>query len=334
MTTDSWEYVLAHMLEDADVPCKDIVEIEPLLGGVSSDIVRFKTSDGNQYCAKRALKQLKVAQEWLASTERNQSEIKWLKQANAIYQGCAPKVICESHPFSTVILEYLPKDDYFLWKDHLLAEQVDEDIATNVGEIMGHIHAKTLNQKNIATAFDNDTLFDQLRLDPYLRSTAKVHTDLSDKILAVLQDTATHKMALVHGDLSPKNILVNKQSKNPILLDAECAWYGDPAFDGAFLLTHFFLKSVYNPNSRRQYMQLARNFIKQWQSYIPNEHGVDLQKRTYRLLPCIILARIDGKSPVEYLDEPQRDSIRQATRALIAEGCCDLEAIVKKFAAL
>ena len=53
------------------------------------------------------------------------------------------------------------------------------------------------------------------------------------------------KRALVHGDVSPKNILVGP--RGPVFLDAECAWYGDPAFDLAFCLNHLLLKCLWTP---------------------------------------------------------------------------------------
>jgi len=114
------------------------------------------------------------------------------------------------------------------------AGRADPKVPAAVADALGRIHAATLNDASAAEEFPTDHLIDALRLDPYLRYTAGRHPDLSAKILGVLETTAKTKIALVHGDVSPKNILVSKRDGHPVLLDAECAWYGDPAFDAAF----------------------------------------------------------------------------------------------------
>ena len=115
----------------------------------------------------------------------------------------------------------------------------------------------------------------------------------------------------MHGDVSPKNILVGPEG--PVFLDAECAWYGDPAFDLAFCLNHLLLKCVWVPAAKEKLLQC---FSALSSSYLQRFSPENLEKRTASLLPALLLARVDGKSPVEYLDEAQRSFVRERARSL------------------
>lgn len=306
----TWEALLPPIFASAGIDASGTLEIAPLTGGVSSDIVRIRLPDGRQYCAKRALSKLKVATDWQAPLERNQYEVAWLRRANAIVPGAAPEVIGEDRGHGIALLEYLPADDYLLWKSELLAGHADPSVPVAVANALGRIHAATLNDPTTAAEFPTDHLIDALRLDPYLRFTATRHPELADRILAVLATTAGTKLALVHGDVSPKNILVSKRDGHPVLLDAECAWYGDPAFDAAFCLNHLALKSIHLPALRGNLLDQANVFATTWLGHFPAELRPGIEARTAALLPCLMLARVDGKSPVEYLSEINRQVVR------------------------
>lgn len=306
----TWEALLPPIFATAGIDAGGALEIAPLTGGVSSDIVRIRLDDGRQYCAKRALGKLKVATDWQAPLERNQYEVAWLRRANAIIPGAAPQVIGEDRAHGIALLEYLPAEDYVLWKAELLAGRADPSVPVAVATALGSIHAATLNDPTAAAEFPTDHLIDALRLDPYLRFTAGRHPELSDRILAVLATTANTRLALVHGDVSPKNILISKRDGHPVLLDAECAWYGDPAFDAAFCLNHLVLKSIHLPALRDTLLGQAAAFAATWLAYFPGEMRADTEARVAALLPCLMLARVDGKSPVEYLSDANRQVVR------------------------
>jgi aminoglycoside phosphotransferase (APT) family kinase protein len=317
MDADSWEALLAPMFAMAGISPASPLVIEPLTGGVSSDIVRIELPDGRQYCAKRALRKLKVASDWQAPLERNHYEIAWLRRANAIVPGAAPEVIGEDAEHGIALLEFLPPGDYLLWKSELLAGRADPRVASAVAGALGRIHAATFHDASAAAEFPTDHLIDALRLDPYLRFAAARHPALSARILAVLATTATTRLALVHGDVSPKNILVSRADGHPVLLDAECAWYGDPAFDGAFCLNHLVLKSIHLPALREILLDQAQAFASTWLEHLPAGHRAGIEARTAALLPCLMLARVDGKSPVEYLSESNRQVVRDRAIAYI-----------------
>ncbi|MGE5105423.1 MAG: phosphotransferase family protein, partial [Betaproteobacteria bacterium] len=135
---------------------------------------------------------------------------------------------------------------------------------------------------------------------------------------ALAARTATTKRALVHGDVSPKNILLGPHG--PVLLDAECAWYGDPAFDAAFCLNHFLLKCIARPSSTGAYLRCFAAFADGYLAGTTWEPRAEIEARIASLLPALFLARIDGKSPVEYVTaEGDRRRVRDAARPLIAQ---------------
>lgn len=319
MADESWDALLPRLFADAGIAAGGGFRVAPLTGGVSSDIVRVELADGRAFCAKRALPQLKVATEWKAPLERNHYEVAWLRRAGGLVPGAAPQVLAEDRANGVALLEFLPPEDYVLWKAELLAGRADPHVPVAVANALGRIHAATLDDPVVAAAFPTDELFDALRLDPYLRYTAGRHPDLSARILAVLEATAGNRIALVHGDASPKNILVSKRDGHPVLLDAECAWYGDPAFDAAFCLNHLVLKSVHLPAAAHDLVWQAHAFAAEWIRHFPEPLQAAIDARVAALLPCLMLARVDGKSPVEYLSEASRQRVRELSMPLIAD---------------
>lgn len=316
MNQDSWDAVLPPMLRSAGLPDAEF-RVEPLTGGVSSDIVRVTLADGRLACAKRALARLKVATDWQAPLERNHYEVAWLRRASVIVPGAAPKVFAEDEARGIALLEYLPPDDYRLWKTDLLAGRADPDVPVRVAEALGRIHAATLNDATAAAEFPTDHLIDALRFDPYLRFLAGRYPALAPGILATLDRSWKTRLALVHGDVSPKNILVSIADGHPVLLDAECAWYGDPAFDAAFCLNHLILKSIHLPPLRSELLRQAQSFADTWLGYFPPGLRPDLDDRAAALLPSLMLARVDGKSPVEYLNDDSREKVREISIPMI-----------------
>lgn len=327
---DGWADLLPPLFAKAGIAVPGALAIVPLTGGVSSDIVRVELGDGQVYCAKRALPKLKVASDWQAPLERNHYEIAWLQKAGEIVPGAVPGVIGEDRAHGIAVLDYLPPQDYLVWKAELLAGRADPRVPAALANVLGAIQAKTLGDPAIAKAFPTDAFFDALRLDPYLRTLAGRHPDLAAPLLAVVNATARNKMALVHGDVSPKNILVARADAHPVLLDAECAWYGDPAFDAAFLLNHLLLKAVHLPALAPQLGAQAQNFFTLWLGHFPKATRVDLQARTAALLPCLLLARVDGKSPVEYLDPAEQQQVRDLAMPLIANPPAELATVIAK----
>jgi len=317
MASDSWEALLPAMFASAGIALEGALRVTPLTGGVSSDIVRVDLPDGRAFCAKRALSQLKVAAEWKAPLERNHYEIAWLRRAGTIVPGAAPEVLAEDREHGIALLQYLPPADYTLWKSDLLAGRADPAVPSRVADTLGRIHAATLDDATAAAEFPTDHLIDALRFDPYLRAIAARYPELAPHILATMDASRHTHLALVHGDVSPKNILVSVHDGHPVLLDAECAWYGDPAFDAAFCLNHLVLKSIHLPPLGPILLGQASGFASSWLSHFPSALQAEIEVRTAALLACLMLARVDGKSPVEYLGEQGKHRVREIAIPLI-----------------
>jgi len=290
------------------------VRMEPLTGGVSSDIWRVELP-GAKVCVKRALPRLRVAQVWEAPIERNRYERQWMQTAGQAVPGAAPRVLAWDDAAGLFAMEFL---DHPVWKALLREGRADAGFATKVGTSLAAIHGATAGKADVAASFPTDAIFYAIRLEPYLVATAAKHPDLADTLQRLAQRTAASKHCLVHGDVSPKNILV--AGHGPVFLDAECAWYGDPAFDLAFCLNHMFLKSVWVPQARAGLMQC---FIALYSAYLRAvtwEPPAALEERAATLLPGLLLGRVDGKSPVEYLDAAGQALVREAARKLLAKG--------------
>ena len=303
------------------------VELTPLAGGVSSAIFRA-TLPGSVICVKRALGRLKVAADWRVPVERNRWEVEWLRVAGGIVPGAVPEVLGEDRAAGAFAMTWLPPSDFPVWKTLLLDGETDHRTAAAVGDVLGRIHAATADRPDIAARFPTDALFHALRLDPYLVTAAKAHPDLSGPLLALVATTSSTRRVLVHGDFSPKNILIG--AKGPVFLDAECAWYGDPAFDLAFVLNHLLLKGVARPDRRRDYVGMAAALCAAYRAQVTWEPWAVLESRTAALLPGLLLARVDGKSPAEYLtDERDRNAIRAFARVHLQRPAASLTALAR-----
>ena len=318
-TECEWLDELRTILDQIDLLDSAPLSVTPLLGGVSSDIF-LVTAGSRKLCAKRALPKLKVAADWRVSVDRARYEAAWLQFAAGVCQSCAPTVLAFDEANGITVLEYLPPDQYALWKDELLAGRVDVDLARRVGQRLGAIHQASAGSQALAQQFDTAEFFDDIRLSPYLRASADKHPDLSARLNTVADATKQCKIALTHGDVSPKNILFNRSTGEQVFLDAECDWFGDPAFDGAFCMNHFLLKALHLPACAPQLLDALWAFHDSWLAALPDEISADTASRTGTLLPMLMLARIDGKSPVEYLSEPVRAATRTLARELIASG--------------
>ena len=295
----------------------DVEWAERLAGGVSSDIWKVRAR-GRVFCLKRALARLRVAAQWEAPVERNRIERLWCEAANAIRLGIAPAILAADDERHLFAMAYLPPESHSLWKTELAQARVDPTFAQAVGAAIAEVQRATAGRAEFAERFDTLPFFERLRIDPYLREVGRRHGDLAGPVRALADALAGSRIALVHGDVSPKNILIG--ASGPVLLDAECAWYGDPAFDPAFCLTHLLLKSVWRPDALLALLASARVFWQAYAAQIDWEPAADLEARVVALLGVLLLARIDGKSPVEYIvEEADKNSVRRVARNLILE---------------
>jgi aminoglycoside phosphotransferase (APT) family kinase protein len=289
---------------------------ERLTGGVSSDIWRVDLA-GGPVCVKRALANLRVAADWQAPVERNRYEARWMQRANATSPGAAPRLLGLDEAAGALAMQFLPPDRYALWKTQLRDGDADPVFAAQVADTLVCIHASTAVDPATAADFPTDRIFYDIRLEPYLVATGRAHPDLAPAFNALVATTQANKHALVHGDVSPKNIL--RGPAGPVFLDAECAWWGDPAFDLAFCLNHLLLKCLWTPCAAAGFLACFDALAAAYLAGVAWEAPHALEARAARLLPGLFLARVDGKSPVEYITaEHDRNRVRRTARALLA----------------
>lgn len=294
----------------------DTLRFYPLTGGVSSDIWRVEGAD-TPLCVKRARPALAVAADWRVPVQRSHHEAEFLRVVVKDVPGFAPPLLAEDLDEGFIVLPYLDPSAWRLWKADLLAGDVNPEIARRTGALLGRLGCATRNRPDLARRFDTGSYFDALRLDPYLRECARVHPDLAAPLDALIDETCGRREALVHGDASPKNILVGRGGV-PLILDAECAFYADPAFDLAFLLNHFLLKSVHRPDRLLAFRTAMASVLAGHAETENPDYMAAVQARASRLLPGLMLARVDGKSPVEYLTDPaKRAQVRTIARAFL-----------------
>jgi aminoglycoside phosphotransferase (APT) family kinase protein len=294
---------------------ESIIAARPLTGGVSSDIWLVETPY-QRLCIKRALSALRVAADWQAPVERSTYEYAWMKRVQTILPDAVPSLHGRSANGAMFAMAYLDPAAYPLWKEALLRGEIEPRFAGRVGAALATIHSATARDASIAADFASDHIFHAIRLEPYLLATARRHSDIAPQLRSLAERTAATKRALVHGDVSPKNILIGPSG--PVFLDAECAWHGDPAFDVAFCLNHLLLKCIPLPRQADALLDAFTQFTATYLALVDWENPREMERRCATLLPALALARIDGKSPVEYIvADSDKSRVREIARALI-----------------
>jgi len=296
-----------------------------LPGGVSSDVYRVDQLAG-PVCVKKVLPKLNVSADWRAPVERVHSEAAWFRFAGLIVPGFVPTVLAEDLTSHLFVMNYFDPATHPCWKNLLRDGIVDPAFAACVGGIIARIHRASAGSKALQEQFATQDFFMALRIDPYLLTAAKAHPDRAMRIREIADELAAARIALMHGDLSPKNILVGPDG--PVILDAETACYGDPAFDLAFCLNHLLLKCVWKPVHINGYCVSFAALRDAYLSRVDWEDAQSLERRASALLAALLLARIDGKSPVEYLTAARdRDFVRAAARDYLVRPEFSLEDI-------
>lgn len=307
-------------------PERAAIDVRELSGGVSNIVLRVDVRGEPPFVIKQCRERLRVAMDWRAPLDRIWIERAALDLLHSILpEGTVPAVLFEDRAEYLFAMTCAP-DDAVTWKTRLMAGQIEPDIAAQLGTILGTIHDRAREMPALRGDFSDTSLFDELRVDPYYRTAARAHPDIAPRIEALIAAMVRpmNERTLVLGDFSPKNILVH--SGGLILLDFECAHAGDAAFDLGFFLSHLLLKTIRASVSDRQlgsrYLGLARPF---WQSYLdrraPDSAAqIELAGRAIQHVAACSLARVDGKSPVEYLDACMQAVARAFARDALLSG--------------
>lgn len=284
-------------------------------GGVSNAVLLITTSDNRRIVMKQSLGKLRVEQDWFSDRERIHRECDAIRKLHPVLPtGSLPQIVFEDRDNCIFAMTAAPEDAQ-PWKSILMNGVCDLDVAARVGEILGSIITASRQDPAFRETFSDLTVFDQLRLDAYYRSTATRHPDLQHFFTDLINTTRERDYSLVHGDWSPKNLLVSPGG-NVVVIDFEVVHFADPAFDTGFLINHLLLKTIhlgnghdYRPAALRFFETLTQSIQEPW-----------FEAATIRHLGALMLARVDGKSPAEYIQsESVRSRVRKLARGIILD---------------
>ena len=296
---------------------------QKITDGVSSDIWYVKTDQNREFCIKRALAKLTVKEDWYAPISRSNFEAMYFQHCFKIAPNNFPKLLGHDKKNYILAMEWYSPNSFLVWKKKLLNKKFEKEDIINVSDLLIKKHKKFFGCKNFEKKFDNDVTFYSIRIEPYILFTSKKYPDFKNKFDSVAESLVKNKKTLIHGDFSPKNILIKKN--NPLILDAETACWGDPVFDLAFCNNHLLLKSLLLDGLGKKLLNLSFRFVKNYIDKIVWEDKKFFTKRLLDITPLLLLARVDGKSPIEYFKVKQQKLTRQLGKHILKDEVKTLE---------
>jgi D-3-phosphoglycerate dehydrogenase len=294
-------------------PCNKPLRETTLDGGVSSDVRIVHGASGPEV-VKTALPKLKVAADWFSDPARSSVEVAAIGIfAELIGTDAVPRVLWnrpEEHAFAMELVNPRLRN----WKKDLLAGHIDRRTASRAGELLGQVHSRSGRREDLRQRFGDTRFFDELRLEPFYLRTAASNSELGPLVAKVAEGMARRRTALVHGDYSPKNILAD--GGEVVILDFEVTHWGDPRFDVGFCISHLCLKAIHAVGTAKR--ALADSIEGFMDSY-SKEGPTVLDEDFVQIAGCLMLARIEGASPVEYLQSADMPRVLSLAAAMIRE---------------
>ena len=318
------DYLVDHGLWPRDAA----MSVTELGGGVSNIVLlvegKAPCGEARRWVVKQSLEKLRVKDDWRSERSRIFREAEAIRALDPVLgRGAVPQVVHVGLEDYLLIMTAAPPGSV-MWKEALLDGRVDLGVARHAGRLLALMITSSQRDPSFRTEFAERAVFDQLRIDPYYRTTAARHPDVRPLIEELIDDSWQIRAAIVHGDYSPKNLLV--RGSRIFLIDFEVVHWGDPTFDVGFLLNHLLLKAFHQPRFGRLYFSAAREFWRELLTGSEKADRGDFENMTLRHLGALMLARLDGKSPVEYIrDDMTKDKARRFAKRLLLEGPRSLE---------
>jgi aminoglycoside phosphotransferase (APT) family kinase protein len=332
--------LLAYLRDQGHIAPNEQPLIRVLAGGVSNRTVWVEQPNGEAWVLKQALAKLRVSVDWFSSPERVHREalgLRWLAQLAP--PGAITPLVFEDYTHHLLAMQAVPRP-HDNWKALLLAGRLEENHINQFARLLGAIHRHAFERRDeVAPVFADRSFFESLRLEPYYSYTAGQVPAATHFLQALIEETRACRLTLVHGDYSPKNVLVHQDQL--ILLDHEVIHWGDPAFDLGFSLTHLLSKAHHLSQQRAAFAEAAKEY---WRSYLeavgdafllPLSQGGPggVEARAVRHTLACLLARVAGRSPLEYLGETARARQRAAVLALLPNPPSHIPELVNQFIA-
>lgn len=335
----------SYLRESGRIGAGEKVRVRELGGGVSNMVLLVERAGGEDFVLKQARAQLRTSQPWFSSVERVWREADVLRTCTRLLEKAraadprrplalaaqTPHILFEDRANYLLAMTAAPRPNV-VWKAELLAGRTDPAIAAACGTLLATLHGESWLDEQVQSQLGDRTLFDELRVDPYYRTLARARPETQDAAAQVIASLDAYPRSLVHADFSPKNLLVYRGGL--MMVDFETGHYGDPAFDLGFFLSHLVLKACLKIPDHARYLELARAFGRSYDAFlsskIPPAELADLWARGVRNFALCAWARLDGKSPVEYLsDEGRRELIRAVCRRVLAGEANDWAAMLE-----
>jgi 5-methylthioribose kinase len=316
--------LLAFLRQSGRVAPGERPVMHTLSGGVSNRTVLVERQAGEDWVLKQALSKLRVQVEWHCSPERIHREalaLQWLPRLTPA--GSTTPLVFEDSDAFLLAMQAVPQP-HENWKEILLGGHVHTAHVERFGGLLRSIHRNARTQLPELGAFSDRTFFEALRLEPYYEYTAQQVPEAALFLSELCSDTRGRQETLVHGDYSPKNVLVRDEQL--VLLDHEVVHLGDPAFDLGFSLAHLLSKAHHLPQHRDVFLSASLTY---WHAY---DGGGTLEARVVRHTLACLLARVAGRSPLEYLDECERTDQQRAVLSLLQAPPSTLETLIEAFA--
>ena len=295
-------------------------QVESFSGGISSVVLGIRNED-QDIVLKQALPELKTIINWPADQRRTLTEARAIKLLGVLTPKSVPKLIDVDLKEMTLCMERAPRD-YLVWKDELLKGNIEPTVGSQLGEILAIWHNFGAETKGIPDQFQESDVFEQLRVWPFYRVTEERNPQFKVKISQLIAEITELKLTLVHGDFSPKNILVTN-GRTPIVLDFEVMNFGNPVFDLAFLLAHLLCKQRRTDEVAKK-DQLRRTALDFMTAYSQRYRGQIATSLPHHVA-LIALARVDGVSLVNYLNDSKQSEVRLVANRVLGSESPDLQ---------
>jgi 5-methylthioribose kinase len=294
------------------------VHVTPLGWGVSNAVFRIETAE-QLFVLKQSRPQLRTRDLWLSDLDRVYREQEVMELLYSLLpEPTVPAVLFADRPNYVFAMSHAPLESR-VWKESLLAGQVDPALGERTGRVLGRMHQATAANRAAVEPFRDHTVFVQLRVDPFYRRVQERRPEVAEAVAPLIGQLLSVKEALCHGDYSPKNILTHSQGFT--LVDYETAHLGDPTMDLGFFLSHLLLKALKHSGERGRYFDLTRAFWHGYADEVRFQALPELEARGCGHCAVCLLARIDGTSPVDYLpEEAKREAARRLGRRVLLDG--------------
>ena len=330
MDIEQHDQLLAYLRGTGRIAPDETPQVRTLAGGVSNRTVWVKRASGEAWVLKQALAKLRVKVDWFSDPARVHREalgLRWLEKLAP--PGTITPLVFEDEQHHLLAMQAVP-EPHENWKTQLLRGEVDMAHVDQFARILGTVQRRAAESHGLAEVFADQSFFESLRIEPYYAYTASQVPESRDFYNRLIAETRERRFTLVHGDYSPKNVLV--RDGRLVLLDHEVIHWGDGAFDVGFGLAHFLSKGHHLPKSAHEFAKAAISFFVGYDHYRGKIEGDPGDERAviHHTLGCL-LARVAGRSPLEYLDEIERERQRRVVAGLMQAPPQTLPTLVSNF---